>query len=776
MEAYRLPFEDATPDQTESAGAKDAERFGSLWQVYHRRQQLGDFVAKLAPDSLHNYEPPVRKAEPDKKLSTSNRSLEIPTIDEIIQPAVKNMQDDSGILDKQILAHHKTNAANSLLDNAIDNVIGVFFNKDQESLNALVNTSHKLQAEELCGNSLEIDRLRKVEARLIAEDRQALSQKLELRQYADGFLKTSALFLKGRLGLSGALVLYGLDEVKPSDSFNDRAREMAWGALKGACLQTTFEKLAGLNLGVAARGTTFGMGSRAVETGLDSHTIGASCDLNVWFGKVVSGSLNRELIASDIATFATAHGLFGSLNKFSGGRIAGNPLLARVFTGSTFGISTGMAGELERQKGTGQSLDLREVARRGLIQGALDGLAAGPGGVQADPHVRSSLRNIAQEASEPLQTMMSGRLSGDRIASSFLEYAEKGVDNALEQLSPRRPVAEKVQLERLWSAEMFGQLSARLKSYTSVTESFDVPVEGVVGPFKDWSDYRQRALKTEQRQVREYEVEGHRAKIVIPEEYAQQLDEVRALYKKAFCKDSGGVTHEAITERWKAKLALQANPLSGRLLPERLVHFLDELPNRALIDRVYLLDEADPDTLWHRSTYKSDFKTAANASVSGVIQFFCGNDDAHLRSIIHHEWAHLLRFTSPVEGGHWFDVACQLEKNGYFAREYARKDNEENWAVHTGEELMAVDLERFYAIARRAPLRAAVWSKTMLSQISMVSESQRSVSDDKISERVAYLEKEIVPKARRTLMRILKNGDDESRQNATALLQFLAAD
>ena len=52
------------------------------------------------------------------------------------------------------------------------------------------------------------------------------------------------------------------------------------------------------------------------------------------------------------------------------------------------------------------------------------------------------------------------------------------------------------------------------------------------GPFKDINDFFSQAKEAD-RDVRIYSVEGHSTKIVVPEQYAQQLDEVRNLRLKA---------------------------------------------------------------------------------------------------------------------------------------------------------------------------------------------------------------------------------------------------
>jgi hypothetical protein len=778
LEVEALSFEDITLNPT-ATDSNAAGKFGGRWQVSHCKPHLEEFIPRLSQENQAGTGvPSTSTPEPVRKQPDLEQSLALISIDEILKrtPPVKRESADDRRLDKQIQVHRQACDGGSFLDNAIDAAIGVVFRKDQEGLLSLEETRAKICRAQTAGNLLVLDQLLRSEDRLVSDRRQALAQKAEIHQYADSFVKSAALFLKGRLALSSAALIYGLDEAKPSGLLPEQAKDLFWGVLKGGCLQTTFEKLGGLSMGVAARGTTLGVASRAVEIGLSSQTVNRSSDINQWLGKVFAESVSRDLIASDLATFTVAHGLFGTLNKVSAGKIEASPLLARVFTGSTFGISTGAAGEIERERSAGQPLNLQEIAKRSLIQGALDGLAAGAGGVQADPRVRSSLREGVQVIGEPLQSKVSAHLAGEKLPGCVLDRLEKLADDALEVLSPRRPSSDLVSLERVWKSEMFDTLTARLKGYKAETQVFDIPVEGVFGPFKDWSDFRNRALTTEKRPVRVYEVEGHSAQIIVPEEYAVQLDRVRDLYKRAFCANPALSAQESLVDRSRAKLALLADPMNRRLLPERLIHFLDELPDRTLVKKIYLLNEPDPDLQWFRSTYRPDFNAAADANPSGVIRFFFGDDGPAFRSILHHEWAHLLRFDSPSKGTYWFDQACKLEEDGFFVREYARKDNHENWAVHTGEELMALDLGRFYATARRAPLRSAVWARTIASQLSYLSQGQRSVFDDKIVQRIEYLEREIVPKARRVLARISKNGDILEAKAASDLLKFLEDD
>src|SRR4029453_9685764 len=115
-----------------------------------------------------------------------------------------------------------------------------------------------------------------------------------------------------------------------------------------------------------------------------------------------------------------------------------------------------------------------------------------------------------------------------------------------------------------------------------------------------------------------------------------------------------------------------------------------------------------------------------------------------------------------------------LEKDGHFAREYGRTDDGENWAVNMGEELLHLDGDRFFIMARRAPLRAAVWGRALQERMDAIPPEKRSPYHAQFLERLKYLDNAIVPKAREILVQKLSSGDVQSKNAAFELMTLLA--
>ncbi|MBI4533899.1 MAG: hypothetical protein HY711_08110, partial [Candidatus Melainabacteria bacterium] len=218
-------------------------------------------------------------------------------------------------------------------------------------------------------------------------DQQALGKKGEIHHYVGGFFKTAGLFMRGKLGLAGTVAIYALDQMNPTDGLKTQLADLAMGGAKGGLMKGMFHLMGDKPVNIAAKGVGLGVTSRVLELGLTRGTYTdlrtGEASLQQGFTNVIRGSLSREALAADVIIFGAAHGLMGKANGLSGKAIERSPLLSTMLTGTTFGMSAGAYTEIQRELATGQGLDLSKIIKSSLIQGAIDTVAAGPGGMQA---------------------------------------------------------------------------------------------------------------------------------------------------------------------------------------------------------------------------------------------------------------------------------------------------------------------------------------------------------------------------------------------------------
>src|SRR5262249_37188883 len=230
-------------------------------------------------------------------------------------------------------------------------------------------------------------------------DRKEVELQDEINHYAGGFLKTGALFLRGRMGLAGTIGVYALDQMNPRDSLKTQLTDMTLGMAKGGLMKGAFDLLGQKEVSVAAKGVGLGITSRTLDLGLTRGTYmtpSGDFRLSTGLANTVSGSLNRTSLATDAVVFVGARGLFQGADSLAGGAIKRSPLLTTMLTGTTFGIANGATGELARQQSAGESFDAWKLVRRSLLQGAFDTFAAAPGGVQS----RAASRQMDRRATD----------------------------------------------------------------------------------------------------------------------------------------------------------------------------------------------------------------------------------------------------------------------------------------------------------------------------------------------------------------------------------------
>ena len=312
--------------------------------------------------------------------------------------------------------HQKADASRSVLKNVVGSLSSMFVNEDI-SLEELQNFYLDQQRDLKDGKKVDDARIHS----LIESDSHSTQLKSEIVHYGSNLLKTACLFSRGKLGLAGTVALFALDQIRPGDSGREMFVDALMGATKGALTRGTFHWVGERSLGVAAKGVTLGVSSRILDLGLTRQTYldpkTGNINLKTGLENVLFGSLGKTALATDVITFGAAHGLFAGANRLTHGALEKSALMKTMFTGTTFGFSSGATGEIMRQRADGEQFDLGKVIKRASIQGALDTLASVPGGVQADTHAQRYLSKVMRSGVGGLQSGL------ETIKSSFVNVA-----------------------------------------------------------------------------------------------------------------------------------------------------------------------------------------------------------------------------------------------------------------------------------------------------------------------------------------------------------------
>jgi hypothetical protein len=293
-------------------------------------------------------------------------------------------------------------------------------------------------------------------------------------------------------------------------------------------------------------------------------------------------------------------------------------------------------------------------------------------------------------------------------------------------------------------------MTARVESVTTRKETFS---------FTD----KDLKSQTVEKDARVYRLAGHNVEIVVPEDYAKQLDQLRALRQTATMNIVENP--DKIVSIMRARTKLLASPLKDAFLPEQMGQLIDELPNSSSVTRINLVG--------HEHYFKmsnGEVSTAAATANAvggdGMTIYAGGNQVSSLRNTTFHEWAHISQ-----KGDGWgaFQKAAEVERAGYYQRSYAKENDDENFAVHFGERLLDPDSKAFKDICAQAPLRAVAMGEVLKEQLAEVSGKERSPFHQQFEERVRYIDENVVPQARQALSKGIEAGDRASLDFAKSI-------
>jgi len=219
--------------------------------------------------------------------------------------------------------------------------------------------------------------------------------------YGSQFLTTAALFARGKVGVVGTIVLYGLANASPDSKPLDTAEDFALGAIKGIGTRAIFS--AANHLPTAPlKGVITGIGARGLDTVISRDAFN---DPSKALTRLKSETFSGESMITDAVTWTVGEGLFHGGNYLSGGKLGANPLVRGISMGSTFGAVNGTHAEIVREKAAGEQIDVGKVIKNGLIEAVIGGAAAGTGMHVSRPRGEA---NVVHLDRGPAETKQSG--------------------------------------------------------------------------------------------------------------------------------------------------------------------------------------------------------------------------------------------------------------------------------------------------------------------------------------------------------------------------------
>jgi hypothetical protein len=515
---------------------------------------------------------------------------------------------------------------------------------------------------------------------LVDRDRKAFEVEKSIASYSTNFLKTASLFLKGTAPI--AMGVFALDQIRVHDDVSAQLIDGFLGMSKGLLTKSSFKLVEPIQ-SVPIKGVALGSLSRCVDLSLTRSTYQSqnqgseSFKLSSGLDRILSATISKEAAIADASVFAIAGSLSIAANKASGDFLRRSPLAAHMLTGSTFGLTTGALTEIYEQRQSGQSIDVGKVLEKSLLKGALDSLAALPGGVQA-------------------------ARSGSRGVSAKYDYEPPKQESAIDKYA-----------STITEPDLSGKVESKQETLR-FTQSLPKPkieerqfLVSIKGPeeFTSADEYLKYGLEWQSKPTRVYVLDGD-LEIVVPEDYAQKLDKVRN-FREAVAADP--TANRSTLE--ETHLGPDKD-LAERALPEDFISSIDRLPNKSLVS-LTLENEPNPEDSAHKIRLHDPFFTsAATTTQDGRVSFYRYDLNDQIDLDLGHEWAHPLKQRLPIDS-RLFDLACLAEKDGYQQRQYADSDAAENWAIHLGEQVLNPSDSEFRTFADKAPVRAVILGRVL---------------------------------------------------------------
>jgi hypothetical protein len=184
----------------------------------------------------------------------------------------------------------------------------------------------------------------------------------EVELVAGEFVKDAALFTGKKAGLLGTAVLYGLDSMQVEHKGLDLATDALLGAGKGVSTKAVFSLVGNLEAAPSIKGMVMGSTSRLVDQVFTPGNFYNNQHFDATGGALnaLKTAYSLPALAVDAATFGLAHGALKVGNLATAGKLGESAVATTMFSGATFGLTSGAMAETQRQYSSNNSLDPRK--------------------------------------------------------------------------------------------------------------------------------------------------------------------------------------------------------------------------------------------------------------------------------------------------------------------------------------------------------------------------------------------------------------------------------
>lgn len=199
-------------------------------------------------------------------------------------------------------------------------------------------------------------------------------------------LETAPLFCPGRGMLAASVGINALAQMHRGTSLSTMAVDGTLGGLMGGAQKLTFDAIGASNLSLAPKALAMGVSSRLLQMGLNRQTyVDANTgryNFAAGLSDLATSTFNPANLAADVVVFGLSDGIFKKLNASTDGALARSPLAMNIATGTTFGFTSGVTGEIIRERNAHQGFNIGQILEQGGISAAVTGIAAIPGGLK----------------------------------------------------------------------------------------------------------------------------------------------------------------------------------------------------------------------------------------------------------------------------------------------------------------------------------------------------------------------------------------------------------
>lgn len=200
-------------------------------------------------------------------------------------------------------------------------------------------------------------------------------KRANIDHYASQFLTSAALFSKGKVGIAGTVVLYGLATASPENSLTQQATDFALGAVKGLGTRAIFSGANHLPT-APLKGVVTGIGARTLDAVVSRDTF---TNPSKTLERLQNETFNRQAMLTDAVTWSLGEGLFHGANRLSGNSLSKSALAHSMTMGASFGAVNGTSNEIARERAAAEDFNLGKVIKSGLIEATITGAAAAAG-------------------------------------------------------------------------------------------------------------------------------------------------------------------------------------------------------------------------------------------------------------------------------------------------------------------------------------------------------------------------------------------------------------